>query len=501
MMHVVWFKRDLRVLDHQPLFEAHQHGDVLPIYIVEPSIWEQKDLSARHFQFVLESLEDLSKNIQSLSGQLFLAIAEMEDILQAIYDTYGPFRLLAHEEHGTPETFARDIRVHQWMAEKNLIFTEFQGMGVTRRLSSRDHFQINWEAYMTKEIIPIPSSLKTPAKVPALLTNSLEAIQNFHVKGSRIQFGQLGGETEAHNVLTSFFQQRFKHYNFHISKPYQSATSCSRLSPYIAWGNISMRYVVQETRKLLHGNVTTFYKKQLEAFLSRLHWHCHFIQRIEDDANITTQSINPAFDTIRNDWDEALFRKWYFGQTGIPLVDAAMRCLHQTGWINFRSRAMVLSFVCNTLLLDWRRPALGLAQLFLDYEPGIHFSQVQMQAGTTGFNTIRVYNPVKMGKDHDADGAFIRHFVPELRSVPNDFIHEPWLYPRFHELQYPTPIVEIQQANKQARNMLYSVKQSNEAKSIAKVALKKHGSRLFKGNKKSKTANSTQLQLELDFEG
>lgn len=497
-MQVVWFKRDLRVLDHHPLFEASQNGEVLPIYITEPSIWEQKDLSARHYQFVLESLDDLSKQLQYLGGQLFIAIAEMEDVLHAIYDFYGPFQLLAHEEHGTPETYARDLRVHKWMADRGLSFKEFRGMGVTRRLKSRDVFQKHWDSFMSKEIVPKPAFIKCPSTVPNLFSISLETLMFFQVKGQRLQRGQHGGETRAHEILTSFLENRYKQYNFHISKPAKSAISCSRLSPYLAWGNISIRYVVQETKKLLNGRITSFYKRQLEAFLSRLHWHCHFIQRIEDDSTITHIAINPFFDAARKNWDEALFRKWYFGQTGIPLVDASMRCLHQTGWINFRSRAMVVSFVCNTLLLDWRRPALGLAQLFLDYEPGIHFSQMQMQSGTTGFNTIRIYNPIKMAKEHDPDGAFIRQYVPELRQVPNEFIHEPWLYPRFHELGYPEPIVNIQEANGKARKVLYSIKQSAEARNIAKAQLKKHGSRLFKGRQRAKPSNYTQLELDLD---
>lgn len=496
MLNVVWFKRDLRTLDHRPLFEASKHGEILPIYITEPSIWSEKDLSARHYQFVIESLADLSNHLTQLGGQLFMAIAEMEDVLQVIYEYYGPFRLFAHQEHGTPETYARDLRVHKWMKERGLIFEEFQSMGVTRRLTSRNYFQTNWEAFMNGDIVQTPASIEIPNQVPALLTTSLEQLARFQVKGKPIAFGQRGGEMMAHEIFDSFLRERYQTYNLHISKPLQSATSCSRLSPYLAWGNISIRYVVQKSYEALDGNIISFYCKQLEAFISRLHWHCHFIQRIEDETTITTTTLNPAFDSLRDEWDEVAFRKWYFGQTGIPLVDAAMRCLHQTGWLNFRSRAMVVSFVCNTLMLDWRRPALGLAQLFLDYEPGIHFSQMQMQSGSTGFNTIRIYNPIKMGKEHDPDGAFIRQFVHELREVPNDYIHEPWLYPRFAELNYPPPMVDIQQANRKARDVLYSVKKSTTAREHAKKQLEKHGSRMYR-TRKRKQPSSEQLEFDL----
>ncbi len=149
-----------------------------------------------------------------------------------------------------------------------------------------------------------------------------------------------------------------------------------------------------------------------------------------------------------------------------------------------------------TLLLDWRKPGHALAGLFLDYEPGIHYSQIQMQSGTTGFNTIRIYNPVKQGIDHDPDGAFIKRFVPELRSIPVSFIHQPWQLPNFNELDYPSPIVDIPSANKKARDLLWSIKQTDEAKSTAQKQLKKHG---IRKRKEKEREQQTEEQLSLDL--
>jgi deoxyribodipyrimidine photo-lyase len=164
----------------------------------------------------------------------------------------------------------------------------------------------------------------------------------------------------------------------------------------------------------------------LAAFEGRLHWHCHFIQKLESEPSIEFENLHRACDGLReNDFDAERFEAWRAGHTGFPLVDACMRALQAGGWINFRMRAMLVSFSSYQVWLHWRQPARALARLFTDYEPGIHYSQVQMQSGTTGINTLRIYNPVKQSQDHDPEGAFIRRWVPELADVPTDWIHSP----------------------------------------------------------------------------
>ncbi|MGD7043112.1 deoxyribodipyrimidine photo-lyase/cryptochrome family protein [Jeotgalibacillus proteolyticus] len=500
MLEVVWLKRDLRLHDHKPLTEALKSGQpILVMYIAEPSIWLESELSARHFQFVKESLNDLQNQFKEKGGSLAFAVGEMEEILEAIYAKYGDFVLHAHEENGTPLTFKRDLRVHKWMKERQLTFNEYQHYGVVRRLKSRDDFHDKWKAFMKEKVLPSPNVLSTvdPAALPEPLTYNIDILNQLEVSGPLLGSGQVGGERESMDIFKSFLRERSKKYQFHISKPLRSSISCSRLSPYIAWGNLSVRFIVQKTQSTMAKLEDDQHKNHLNMFMSRMHWHCHFIQRIEDDPEITNVTINKAFDEVREKWNEEVFDRWYQGQTGIPMIDASMRALHEIGWINFRSRAMVVSFICNTMLLDWRKPADALAGLFLDYEPGIHYSQVQMQAATTGFNTIRIYNPIKQGIDHDPTGAFIRKYIPELRGVSNEFIHTPW--ESGQELNgYPEPMVDIQQANQHARSVLWSVKQTKDAKEIAETKLKKHGSRQFPGKKKAKDSSGGE-QLSLDL--
>ena len=145
-------------------------------------------------------------------------------------------------------------------------------------------------------------------------------------------------------------------------------------------------------------------------------------------------------------------------------------------------RAMLMSFASYHLWLHWRKPALHLAKLFTDYEPGIHYSQVQMQSGTTGINAIRIYNPIKQSLEKDSEGVFIKKWVPELRSLPKELVHRPWDLTLLEEAMYdfkigrdyPKPIVNIEDSGAHAREKLWSIKNSNKSKKNGLRILAKH---------------------------
>ena len=480
-LNIVWFKRDLRVADHRPLAMAAKLGPVLPLYIVEPNFWAEPDASARQWAFAAESLAELTSALAALGQPLCVKVGDAVSIFREIHQRHRIATIWSHEETGNGWTFNRDKAVSAWAKEQSVPWHELTQFGVIRRLKSRNGWANAWDRMMEEPITPPPAALQP---IMGDWPHSIPTVSDLGLAPDPCPHRQAGGRATALSTLESFLEGRGRDYRFQMSSPVTAFDACSRLSPHLTWGTISMREVAQATAKRLqtirpmNDAASKSWRASLTSFAGRQHWHCHFMQKLEDEPRLEFENLHLAYDGVRPDIaDPGRLAAWSKGETGFPFIDACMRALHQHGWINFRMRAMLMSFASYHLWLPWRASGLHLARQFVDYEPGIHWSQVQMQSGTTGINTMRVYNPVKQGIDQDPTGAFVRAFVPELEAVPDAFIHEPWLWSGAVSLHYPPPIVDHAAAAKSARDTLYGIRKNTEHKQAASEIAVKHGSR------------------------
>ena len=439
----VWLKRDLRVTDHPALAEACARacgGAVFAVFLYEPEVLAQPEWDASHTAFQRECLADVEAALGPLGIRLVTRRGEAVAMLEQVRRETGFRLIVSHEETGTGVTYARDRRVRRWAREAGVEVLELPQTGVVRRLASRNGWNRLWETRMAAPAAPLPRSRGTGGRtmIQRLATAGLLGCDELG-QPPDTKDRQRGGERSAHEVLDDFLARRGRRYSGGISSPLSAPTSCSRLSPYLAFGAMSMRTVWQasESRRLeVQASLAATHEprertelkawqRSLRAVQSRMHWHCHFMQKLEDEPAIEYRNMLRAAD------------------------------------------------------------GLHLAKHFLDFEPGIHWSQMQMQSGTTGINTLRIYNPTKQAVEQDPHGIFIRRWVPELARVPPAYAHMPWTMPAGVQQgsdcvigrDYPPPIVDHADAVREAKRRLAAVRSAPAARTEARDVARRHGSR------------------------
>ncbi len=477
-IHIVWFKRDLRLQDNEAIHNALESNKrVLFLYVFENSLLEDPHYDIRHWNFIKQSLVNLNTDLKKYNTKILCVQTEVVTAFNQLFNSYKVNTVFSHQETGLLITFNRDKEFTRYCRNNSVNWKESNNNGILRGLLNREDWFEKWDDYMYDSQITNQFDGDNFISIEEI-TQLEKYFQIVDLETPKHEYFQKGGTKMAWRYADTFFEKRHKKYMSNISKPALARESCSRLSPYIAWGNVSIRQIFQEALK----HKTEANKRHLGAFISRLRWQAHFIQKFEMEHSMENASINKGYQKLKKSISVKYQKAWEEGQTGFPLIDACMRCLQETGYLNFRMRAMLVSFFTHILWQPWQASSQHLSKLFLDFEPGIHFPQLQMNAGETGINILRIYNPVKNSLEHDEDGTFIKKWVPELTHLPTPFLHEPYIMTPLDEqfnnfelgVDYPQPIVDIKIARKKASDTLWNMKKNSEVRKESERILKKH---------------------------
>ena len=480
MFSLHWFRYDLRIKDNQSFFNSLCSDKNILIYIFDEEIIKSNTYSSFHHNFIIDSLNDLENDLlKKFNAPLNIYYGKSLDILKSLTDKYPIDKVHSNKIYRGESFMKIDNNCQKFFKNKGIEWNITNQFGIQLENRNRSTWSSDWKKFMN-------STLYQPTKT------NCEFMKDYKIQISNIILPNLlsgniqkGGSCQAMNLIDSFLSERGRKYQSQMSSPLTAETSCSRLSPHISFGTISLRDIYQSTMKSLKLESSNDKKKSLTSFKSRLAWHCHFIQKFYDQPSIEKENMSTSYNGLReNDFNEKYFKAWTEGQTGYPFIDACMRYLKSHGWINFRMRAMLVSFASYQLWLDWRVTSKYLSKYFTDYEPGIHYSQFQMQSGTTGINTLRIYNPLKQSYDHDPQGYFIKKWVPELSDIPNKYIHEPWTMTPIESKclnfeinkSYTDRIVDNVLSTRSAKEKMWAIKKSKKAREEATEIVQRHAS-------------------------
>ena len=464
MTDLIILNRNLRLHDNPAMHFGSLRSNYLVIYLYDKTYWKGNGKSMRQLKFSNDCLAELNDGLKKFDSKVNIFEGTFDDLKIWIKKNFNDFFI--HINHCTDIKYFRDgfLKFTDSFPGKINVYNDF---GLQLNNFDRDLWSRNWNKIMDSQILENPK--KSKLKLDTKLLN-FSSFSN-KVKNSLVNLDniQKGGSSQAYQLLESFLSERCKDYRVKMSSPIQSEQSCSRLSPHFTFGSISIREVYQILNKYYSKSQN---KSDLYSFKKRLYWHCHFIQKLHTEPELEFYSMHRMCDQLRLEQDDELIDKWFNGETGFPFLDACMKYLHRYGWINFRMRAMIMSFASYNLWQPWQKTSPLLAQLFTDYEPGIHISQVQMQSGVTGINLPRIYSVSKQSEDQDPDAIWIKKILPQLREVDPKLIHASEL----NDMYIPQ-IIDLKSSARDARERVWSIRKSEEFKKEAAAVYIKHGSR------------------------
>ncbi len=409
MTSIWWIRRDLRLTDNPALDSALEAGSVIPVFILDPAF---SSSSLRRKSFLYEGLTALDKDLRVRNSHLIIRKGKPLEVLRHLLAETGATVIFAEEDY-TPYARKRDSLIANQLPLQLVAGQTVHHPSHVKKSDGKPYtvytpYSKAWKFLLTEvHLLPTPENIPTPKDIFSEPLPTYETNPNFPA-----------GEAEAQRRLTQFTNYQLPTY--HDLRNRMDLDGTSVLSPYIRFGMLSLRQAVQTA---LNVERSTF-----NVWLNELIWREFYIQILYHFPHVTKTAFNPSLANIPWRNDAAEFAAWKAGRTGMPVVDAAMRQLKQTGWMHNRARMIVASFLVKDLLIDWRWGEAWFMENLLDGDIAPNNGGWQWTAGTgtDAAPYFRIFNPVLQSAKFDPKGDYIRRRVPELRGLDAEQIHAPW---------------------------------------------------------------------------
>jgi deoxyribodipyrimidine photo-lyase len=455
MRNLVWFRHDLRVHDNTAFHAACAAGEVIPCVVLDDGLLKGNPLiGPNRSALFLRAVAALEKSLTSLGARLIIRHGNPEaEIVRLLRETHCG-GVYVNRDYD-PYSVARDALVEQSVCASGALFNTFKDLVIFeahevltaagRPYAVFSQYRKNWQDQEAKPaVLPVPKRIFFPADARSL--NSIQISPDLILPESAVP---VVDEEHGRKLLQEFIKDKI--FDYANARDLMGVDGTSHLSPHLKYGTISPRTVFHQARELLKAALKPVTKRSINTFMSEIIWRDFFFQIMAAFPHVSEGAMRPQYDRLKWENNPELLAAWQEGRTGFPVVDAGMRQLKQTGWMHNRARMITASFLCKDLLIDWRLGERHFSRLLIDGEPAVNNGNWQWAAGTGADAQpwFRIFNPILQGKRFDADGAYVRRWIPELANVPTKFIHEPWKL-RKKCTDYPEPIIDHATQRKRA---------------------------------------------------
>ncbi len=455
-MRILWFRQDLRLDDHAALAAATGDGQpVLAIYIHHPTLMGGAPLTSKHAAFMRGQVDQFKEEIEALGGQLLIFTEPFTMVFGKLLEALGPFEVHANRVL-EPAALTNDQVCAQWGEDHDCRFHFYDDACILKPGTIRSEKGTVHKVFTTfykkwrKEFHPVPILMKRPSFVSLAEETP---IRLHKLIGDRID------QTYSPDRVATFLGDPIRSYKLMRDRVDLDATS--HLSQWINCGRVSVRTLLQQVKEQLETETDPDKQESIEAFIRQLAWRDFYIQVMDQWPEVRKEAFIKHFQHIPWENDKDKLVRWQTGHTGVPIVDAAMRCLRETGTLHNRLRMIVASFLVKDLHINWQEGEAWFRDHLIDYNLPLNNGGWQWSAstGTDAHPYFRIFNPYRQSEKHDPQGTFIRKYLPELSGLTGSSIHAPHEAPMelmiagITDADYPYPLVDHRVRSEEAKNM------------------------------------------------